>query len=163
MDRRLCSTCKQDKPLSEFYKSKSGFLGRESSCKGCRRIAFKAFYQANHGPLLLKKQKWGSENREHIREWTREYRKTHPRLKERLKKYGLTPEQFERMWVFQDAKCAICETPDPDKKMLVDHCHKTGKVRGLLCRGCNFGIGFLQDSPAIIQRASGYIKSGGVR
>jgi hypothetical protein len=79
-----------------------------------------------------------------------------------LKKFGLTPEQYSEMEKAQDGLCAICKRPptasDPRKKRLcVDHDHETGKVRQLLCHGCNVGLGCLQDNTAILFRAIEYL------
>ena len=58
----------------------------------------------------------------------------------------------------QDGKCAICSNPQENRRLAVDHCHKTGKVRGLLCQGCNTGIGGLKDDTERIKKAIDYLK-----
>jgi hypothetical protein len=64
-----------------------------------------------------------------------------------LKKYGLTPEQYEQMLTEQNGVCAICRISKPSKNRLsVDHDHTTGKVRGLLCVPCNRTVGYLENS-----------------
>lgn len=85
------------------------------------------------------------------------YRKgQHRRLM--LKKYGLTEADYERMFKAQQGKCAICGTSEGAKaRLCVDHCHGTKKVRGLLCRLCNLGIGNLQDDPSLVNRAGTYL------
>lgn len=73
-----------------------------------------------------------------------DYRK-HDRTK-RLKRYGMVEEDYLHMFTQQGGQCAICKAP-PDKrwgKFAVDHCHKTGEVRGLLCMICNTAIGRLE-------------------
>ena len=75
----------------------------------------------------------------------------------RMYKYGITPEAFREMVQKQDGRCAICEKEV--KKFHVDHSHKNGKVRGLLCSACNVGIGLLQDDPSLLLNAAEYIKS----
>lgn len=55
-----------------------------------------------------------------------------------LKQYGLTLDSYTEMLQKQDSRCAICKE---QKTLVIDHCHKTGKVRGLLCIGCNTGLG----------------------
>jgi len=81
--------------------------------------------------------------------------------------YGMTLETYEAMLAEQRGCCAICT-----RRMVrpnVDHCHKTGAVRGLLCSSCNSGIGHLQDDPHIVRQALAYltkmrivrVKSGG--
>jgi Recombination endonuclease VII len=83
-----------------------------------------------------------------------------------LKSYGITLAQYNEMSEKQGHTCAICGLPETDKdqnsgkprKLAVDHCHNTGKVRGLLCGACNKGIGYFQDDTHIIQKAINYLK-----
>jgi hypothetical protein len=72
--------------------------------------------------------------------------------------YGLTTEDYGRMLARQNGACAICkqvfqETP------AVDHCHTTGKVRGLLCRKCNTGLGSYDDEPGRLREAAAYLEA----
>ena len=65
----------------------------------------------------------------------------------------------------QGSKCKLCLTDKPlgpRNSFVVDHCHETGKVRGLLCNHCNTGIGKLHDDPELLEKAAAYIKSGGI-
>lgn len=71
--------------------------------------------------------------------------------------YDLTEEQYDKMFENQNGRCAIC-FGESKIKLSVDHCHKTGKVRGLLCRKCNLGIGFLNDSVDFLSRAIKYLQ-----
>lgn len=74
--------------------------------------------------------------------------------------YGIDEAEYERLLKTQDNKCAICGTDKPTGKwkvFAVDHCHVTGKVRGLLCNECNRGMGLLKDSPDILQKAINYL------
>jgi len=76
------------------------------------------------------------------------------------KRYGITREQYEALLEKQGGVCAICEREHKDlgaKDFSVDHCHKTGRVRGLLCHQCNSAIGFLQENPIIFARAVRYL------
>lgn len=80
-----------------------------------------------------------------------------------FKKYGLTIEDYTKMLKEQKNGCAICNHKFTDTKtfknrLFVDHCHKTGKVRGLLCSECNFGISKFKDNPKIILSAMRYIE-----
>lgn len=76
--------------------------------------------------------------------------------------YGITPEDYDRMFKSQRGKCAICRSSDTGQTgkrfLCVDHDHKTGKVRGLLCRRCNRGLGLLNDSLKNIETAARYLK-----
>lgn len=73
------------------------------------------------------------------------------------KKYGLTLDDFEQMRQSQGGGCAICRSTE--EKLVVDHCHSTGKVRGLLCGSCNTGIGHLGDTAESVSRAVSYLRS----
>jgi hypothetical protein len=76
------------------------------------------------------------------------------------KNYGIGLKEYDAMFKAQNGICAICsqEPPNHHKKRLnVDHCHSTGKIRGLLCDACNRGIGLLKDSPVILNNAISYL------
>jgi len=102
-------------------------------------------------PLKTRKKKT-----DYISNW----RKNHPeqvkvsnekqrlyQARKRFDKYGITEDDYNNMFVFQNGKCAICGNHQSELKspLHIDHNHKTGKVRGLLCAACNMGIGQLQD------------------
>ena len=75
--------------------------------------------------------------------------------------YGITSADYERMFQEQDGKCAVCKTCDfvgPGKKLHVDHDHKTGLVRGLICVRCNVLIGMAQEQPARFRAAIIYLE-----
>lgn len=79
-----------------------------------------------------------------------------------VKRYGITFEQYQQMLIFQNHKCAICDAPNDDKyTFAVDHCHITGKVRGLLCSHCNTALGQLKDSVDIAIKAASYLATEG--
>lgn len=71
--------------------------------------------------------------------------------------YGIDNTTFNKMLVKQKHKCKICKQK-MTKQLHVDHCHKTYKIRGLLCRDCNTGIGLLKENTTIIKNAIKYIK-----
>jgi hypothetical protein len=75
--------------------------------------------------------------------------------KAQLAQYGLTVEDFDRMLAEQGGVCAICSREH--ERMCVDHCHETGKVRGILCSPCNRAIGQLGDTVEHVQRAVTYL------
>lgn len=75
----------------------------------------------------------------------------------RLWKYKVTRDQFDTMWEEQDGKCAICSKCFSEL-FCFDHCHSTGAVRGLLCSGCNTGLGLLGDTVESLERALAYLK-----
>lgn len=76
-----------------------------------------------------------------------------------LKRLGLTPDAYNALLEAQGYVCKICRRPDMTGNALsVDHDHKTGRVRGLLCNKCNPMLGFAEDSPTILLRAIQYLK-----
>lgn len=112
---------------------------------------------------LETRKKYKQKNKERIRiqgqlYWTR-YRDRHL---EHL--YGLPVGTYDKMFVAQDGKCAICLQPETatrkGKRMVlaVDHDHTTGQVRQLLCYACNRGIGLLKDSPNLLRAAADYLE-----
>jgi hypothetical protein len=72
--------------------------------------------------------------------------------------YGITPEQFDAFFLSQGNCCRICKTIEPGgRNWHVDHCHASGKIRGILCCRCNVGIGMFRNNPVILMEASSYI------
>ena len=71
--------------------------------------------------------------------------------------YGITDEIYEQMLESQGNACACCRSPFGESRPHIDHDHETGLVRGLLCRGCNVGIGALGDDLEGVQRAAAYL------
>lgn len=72
----------------------------------------------------------------------------------RLRKYGVTPDQYDALVTLQAGRCAICQREAP---LHVDHDHATGRVRGLLCMGCNTGLGHFRDSATALRQAAIYL------
>jgi hypothetical protein len=78
-------------------------------------------------------------------------------------KYGIGYPEFRRMITEQDNRCAICMRPFKSERVtFVDHDHNTGKVRGILCAGCNMGIGILGEDVKILQKAINYLQTESV-
>lgn len=107
---------------------------------------------------------------EHEPQWrdseifTREWYRIHPKIAARrkllwkLKKYGLSVPVYDKMLKRFNGCCWIClKLPPRGRSLAIDHCHSTGKVRGLLCTPCNYAIGMLRDDPATVRRAHVYL------
>jgi hypothetical protein len=88
---------------------------------------------------------------------------------DRLKLYGLSHPEFEKMWRTQNGLCVLCDDPlqlGGSSGVNVDHCHVTGKVRGLLCHKCNMLLGLLEKTTGwfnMLQRIANYITLGYVK
>jgi Recombination endonuclease VII len=129
------------------------------------------FTSMRRKPTAEQKAKKKARNRVYMREWRKtkkgracESRRT-PRKKtvkqsrsDCLKyRYGLTTDQWETLFDTQGRKCKICLTGDPSGHWHTDHCHTTDKVRGILCRGCNTGLGQFKENKAALMRAVDYL------
>lgn len=86
----------------------------------------------------------------------------YPKIRDKryFDKYNITLDDYESMLIKQNNLCAICNQEETfrNRRLTVDHCHKTGKVRGLLCNKCNLAIGHLGDSSKLLEEALKYIK-----
>lgn len=114
------------------------------------------------------KRRSNPETSEVIRSYQAKYRVANAetlRHKERERKFGITSEIYSRMLHEQNGVCAICGNPETAtrlgvvKALSVDHCHSTGRIRGLLCSDCNTGIGKLKDDLKILQNAIQYLSN----
>ena len=81
-----------------------------------------------------------------------------------FREYGITPEEYNQMYEQQNRECFICgsthsKRSSKERPLLIDHCHTTGKVRGLLCHPCNAAIGLLQDDPTRFDKAAQYLRA----
>lgn len=82
------------------------------------------------------------------------------------KQYGISVDRYEAMLASQNGKCAICGNGEKMRirgvgtALAVDHCHSTGKIRGLLCVSCNRALGLFKDDPAILRKAIAYLRRG---
>ena len=138
-DLVACSSCKSKKPIQDFHKDQKSLRGCSYYCKECANSK--------------------------AREWTKN-QKLNPKY--RLAKqeahykttYGLTVEQRLEMLQGQGNQCAICKTAlILGVNTHTDHCHKTNKVRGLLCGNCNRGLGSFKDNTESLMAAIIYLQA----
>jgi hypothetical protein len=125
---KRCSRCKLEKPAEAYYADKSRHDGLNHRCKDCNKIHSQSYRRATNA--------------------RRKY--------ELAYYYGITVEEYDRLESKCGNVCEICRTR-PEEFLAVDHCHTTGKVRGLLCRVCNSAIGFFRDDPDLVQAAKDYL------
>lgn len=107
-------------------------------------------------------RKWALANKDRMALAQKRYRDSNSKnLKRVAKLYGITAEEYEVMFTEQGGRCAICERHQLEfrRRLCVDHCHKTGKVRGLLCDNCNHGIGLFKDNSERMFRAIKYLSA----
>lgn len=156
-----CSKCKELKPCSQYNKYSTISRGYSYACKECTKL------YTHRQDVRERRLKYHREYDKINWEKKKEYRKQHTHeASERSKKhhfkvsYGLELEDYDRMLLDQNGKCAICGTSSPSGKynrFYIDHCHRTGKVRGLLCNTCNFALGAFKDSVENLQNAIKYL------
>ncbi len=117
-------------------------------------------YQKNKEKILQQKKNYREKNKDAINEKVRLKRKeSAEKPNDYLKrKYNLTPEQYLTMLKNQNGVCAICGKQEKNRRLAVDHCHKTGKIRGLLCALCNTAIGKFNDDVNLLTKAIKYLK-----
>jgi hypothetical protein len=145
---KRCSKCNCDKDLLEFSKSKykSGYASR---CIACTNIYHKIYYQNNKDKLAKRSRDRYAINPEKNKSFSKNWIKNNPdKVKERhLKRYGINLIQYKTMIINQNYSCKICKTSQSElnQDLCVDHCHRTYKVRGLLCVACNMILGLLKD------------------
>jgi len=122
----------------------------------------KAKYHADKVKARVASEVWRRANTEKLNEYARKRYAENPEkaLRNRLRyRYGLSPETWEELFNSQNRKCACCETSEPKGKYWqVDHDHLTGRVRGILCKTCNTGIGLLGDSEELLMKAANYLR-----
>ena len=117
--------------------------------------------------------KWYEQHKEKRRKQIAEYTAGKPKewiqakgRRDHLKRrYNITPQEYETKLASQDYKCAVCGKDASDNKrggkldpLHIDHCHKTGKLRDLLCHQCNSGLGQFKDNIEILQKAMDYLR-----
>lgn len=165
-----CTRCLVEKNEDEFYIQKSKWGDRPSSwCKNCICIDRKNFRDSNPGILRKRRKEYRQRNSQVIdarcKEWRKKYFERHPykQFEYRIKsEYGITAHQFHEMIIEQENKCALCEKyfnhNGTKTNFGIDHCHKTGKVRGLLCYQCNSAIGYVKESTTTLEKMIAYIK-----
>ena len=104
------------------------------SCKECNRVRTRKSYLKHR----LKKSKQGIERKQ-------------------LTRYGMTPEEYNELFARQGGVCRICSQPQQERRLSIDHDHKTDKVRGLLCIKCNLVLGMANDNIEILNAAIEYL------
>lgn len=151
---------------SEFYEHKYAKLGLSSQCKQC----ILKYQHDNRDKINERKRNDGRNTlrNEQTRKWRRtEHGKIVAKSIVLKKRYGISLIEYNKLLKEQDYKCAVCLNSETsfDKRtnklrdLSVDHNHKTGEVRGLLCRNCNTALGSLMDNENLISALLNYIRS----
>ena len=134
MENKVCYSCKETKHVSEFYRSNKIYYQKE--CKECNRKRKHKWHQTEQG-------KRSSAN---------------TKLKNR---FGITIDEYDKLVDYVDGKCQICGAicSINNHRLCIDHSHETGKIRGILCKSCNSGLGNFRDDPILLINAVKYIQT----
>jgi hypothetical protein len=124
----------------------------------------RAWYQKNRKKMSENGKVYAMENKVQIKERKHKYHQRYYQERKsiykdrKLKyKYGISLKEFEYLLIKQDNKCAICKNSLSDQTTVIDHEHSSNKIRGILCRSCNTGLGFFGDDPEILNQAVAYL------
>ncbi len=150
---KTCTKCKVVQTVDDFYRDARCKSGYRSVCKTC---------------VNAKAREWQRNNPDRMKAISargREKMRQSGRLKDRYlrDRFGITIEDYNRMLDEQNGACAICGRPETSmhqgkiRDLAVDHCHATGRVRGLLCGNCNNGLGRFEDDPDRMLAAAIYV------
>ncbi len=146
---KQCSRCKKMKERSDFPTSPNAPHGLYPKCKAC------------HAGLQRERLKSPPIRRKKNAADKALYYKAKPKWRNRryYKEYGIGLATYTKMFDIQNGKCKICETPQEEltRQLAIDHCHATGKIRGLLCGLCNTGLGAFRDNKTLLQIAISYL------
>ena len=109
------------------------------------------------------RKKWNEENRDKMVAYRKEYFvRNANRIRQAylLRRFGITEEQYEELLNKQDGRCAVClrHQSDFSRRMAVDHNHKTGEIRGLLCNFCNHRVVGKHNDSELLRRAADYLE-----
>lgn len=177
---KTCKRCLKEKDITDFYKSKTYKDGYLSFCKECNRNYDKSRCNKHAGPKtygnklcsnckkvlpvsdftkrLRNKDGLRSRCKYCDRKDENSYRKKNPEVERKRKlksKYNITLEEYNNMIISQNGECYICKK---QKILSVDHNHKTGRIRKLLCQKCNAGIGMFDENIDILKNVILYIQ-----
>lgn len=150
---KKCGKCETVKPFSDFKlwkpKGKPDKIRYQSYCRSCSSEYDKEYRAKNSDKIQAYREKHRDRQR------SRDKARARPRT---LAQYGLTVESFEERARAQDYRCLICGEI-PTDTLVVDHCHTSDQVRGLLCRKHNAALGQFDDDPELLKKAVIYLES----
>lgn len=151
---KVCYSCEMSKSLEDFYKDKGCKYGRANICKECHKSRMSKIRNnrtKEEKRIVYEKYKVWKETDPNYKDYHKKY--WH---KNKFHRYGITEDDYNKMLTNQEYRCKICgSTPEI---FHTDHCHETGKVRGLLCITCNVGLGSFRDSEKLLLKAIEYLK-----
>lgn len=157
MSSKKCNGCNCEKLLCEFGKDKYRGDGLTTKCKSCRNIQNRQYFKLH--PEMRKKHNDANKEKRHklynSPEWKSKLRDSHLKSK-----FDLTHIDYQNMLESQGGVCKICKRhrlASNKGHMVIDHCHETGVIRGVLCNWCNRALGLFEDNIELFQSAIKYL------
>ncbi len=142
--QKTCNKCNVTKDKDAFYRDTGIVDGLATICKECKDKSSKKYRTANREQYNADMRTWRANNKDEVKD--HDLHRT----------YGISLIEFNEMMILQKGVCALCFKAAQGKRPLcVDHCHTTGKIRGLLCYGCN-RLMVLIDNPVLLEAAIKY-------
>lgn len=164
--RNVCKKCTTAAQLEYQKKNRPQYIEYQKNHYKENKAEYKEYRKRN----AHKRREWqrnryknDAEYREKVKQSVKDYREQNPLQKKNtdlLRMYGISLDDFNALLKKQKNSCAICGKSSNKKTIFphIDHCHKTGVVRGLLCTKCNMGLGQFNDNKAILLAAINYLE-----
>lgn len=138
-------------------------------CAACSNKRSTLWKKENKDKVKAQRNEWNKQNPEKVKSYRKKVEPEQIRQYIIKREYNLSWEEYQKLYVEFKGLCGICAKPlsliktNSEHTAHIDHDHLTGKVRGILCRSCNRGIGYLNDSPERLQKAATYLETYGDR
>lgn len=152
---RICNICEDEKPLNDFINRTGNIGGKGYECKVC--YTDKAFLKRHNNSAEALEER--NSKRLLKNEFPQEYQSRHAVSAMRKRGVKITESEYVELRKAPNI-CEICGEPNKSarkKNLSVDHCHDTGKIRGLLCDNCNRGLGLFGDNVDLLLKAAEYL------
>lgn len=162
---KACAKCGVARPEEDFHRHKPSKSGRRNVCKFCVMAYNKEYVARDKDTVLAKMKAYRQANRPRLLAQMKDYRAKHRSallLKQRERNTGFSEELFNTTLAYQRYACGICArdlTSVKPQTVHADHCHTSGRPRGVLCQSCNTALGKFNDDVALLERAIDYLKN----
>ena len=153
--KRRCNVCLETKELNCFYKDISRPLQKSYTCKKCKNEKTKKYQSSLNPEVILERDLL--DNKARRKRYYQKYKETSIREYAYKTRYGISIQKYNELFEKQKGLCLICQTKGY-RRLVVDHCHTTNKVRGLLCDNCNRGLGSFKDNIFSLKNAIKYLE-----
>jgi predicted methyltransferase len=148
---KTCKICYISKNTSEFNKSNQNKDGLYSYCKPCTKLRIKRYHEDTKDRKVERELIWKKLNPEKVKAISK---------RQTLNGYNLSEEEYYKLVALQENQCKICGIHRSNLKidLAIDHCHNTGRIRGLLCNKCNLGLGYFRENVEYLSNAIHYLR-----